>query len=94
MDDGVRTEWEDFLSVMFDCEECKHPFHFGECPIRIWSSGDRDPCGCQGKVGRRSCNRHGNCDKVDWKWRKEHNGEEPPFNIHCHDEDCEDCFGK
>ena len=35
----------------------------------------------------RSCNRHTDCNAVDDKvW--------PRFTDHCHDDDCEDCFGQ
>jgi hypothetical protein len=37
----------------------------------------------------RSCNRHDDCDA----WEKAHPNANP-FISHCHDDECEDCFGK
>jgi hypothetical protein len=43
---------------------------------------------------KRSCNRHDDCDKANAEWLADHTKERfAPFNIHCHDENCEDCFG-
>ena len=42
----------------------------------------------------RSCNRHQNCDEANQEWLVAHPAEKfVPFSFHCHDEDCEDCFG-
>lgn len=72
---------EELLALMFSCDGCGHPFHFGECPVRVWASGDKDACGCTGEKKKASCNRHNDCDKH-------------PKSDHCYDEGCEDCFGK
>lgn len=40
----------------------------------------------------RTCNRHKDCSAVDALERQA--GRTPSYNSHCHDEDCEDCFGK
>lgn len=41
-----------------------------------------------------TCNRHFDCDEANRKWLAAHPGEKfVPFNIHCHDDECEDCFG-
>lgn len=43
---------------------------------------------------RRSCNRHQDCDKAEADWRKRNPGKGgPPCSFHCHDDECEDCFG-
>ncbi len=44
----------------------------------------------------RSCNRHDDCDKANGEWLSKHPGKnfwEIPANFHCHDDECEDCFG-
>lgn len=41
---------------------------------------------------RNSCNRHGDCEKAEAAF-KEKNGRLPNLNFHCHDDECEDCFG-
>ncbi len=44
----------------------------------------------------RSCNRHSDCDEAEDKVLAKHPGMkrwEIGFNFHCHDEECEDCFG-
>jgi hypothetical protein len=41
----------------------------------------------------RSCNRHIDCGLAVQMWKDKHNGEGPGFNFHCHDDECEDCFG-
>lgn len=90
----MATGMEELLAIMFDCEGCKHPFHFGECPVRVWANGDKDDCGCEGPPKKkRSCNRHSDCDKANARYKVEY-GRDPGYNFHCHDEDCEDCFGK
>lgn len=40
---------------------------------------------------KRKCNRHSDCDKAKEKAVAEGRN---PFNICCHSEDCEDCFGQ
>lgn len=41
------------------------------------------------------CNRHGDCVAANAKWLAEHPGQRwIPANFHCHDDDCEDCFGR
>lgn len=52
----------------------------------------------------RSCNRHGDCDAADARAKANHeaNLSKPrqertitfPYSEHCHDDDCEDCFGR
>ena len=55
--------------------------------IRVWDASkyrDAHP----------SCNRHSDCKAADAKWLESHPDEKfVPFNIHCHDEECEGCFG-
>jgi hypothetical protein len=41
----------------------------------------------------RSCNRHSDCDKAVENWKRNHNGQMPSPGFHCHDDECEDCFG-
>ena len=44
--------------------------------------------------GSRSCNRHFDCDKADKEWLVRNPKERRvPTNFHCHDDNCEDCFG-
>ena len=46
---------------------------------------------------KRSCNRHEDCEEANRKWLERNPGNERwmiPVNFHCHDEDCEDCFGQ
>ncbi len=46
---------------------------------------------------KRTCNRHNDCDEANAKWLAAHPGSERwniPANFHCHDDDCEDCFGQ
>lgn len=42
---------------------------------------------------RRSCNRHDDCDKFDKEYKEKYKVDFVPYNQHCHDEECEDCFG-
>ncbi len=45
---------------------------------------------------KRSCNRHSDCDDAEAKLLERTPGMTKAnisFNFHCHDEDCEDCFG-
>jgi|SRR5579859_3736937 len=43
---------------------------------------------------QRGCNRHNDCDAADAKWLAAHPEEKfVPFSFHCHDDECEDCFG-
>jgi hypothetical protein len=39
-----------------------------------------------------SCNRHNDCKAATEKFERD-NGRKPGFNFHCHDDECEDCFG-
>lgn len=41
---------------------------------------------------KRTCNRHDDCDAVDERFKAK--SLPLPVDLHCHDEDCEDCFGK
>lgn len=44
----------------------------------------------------RQCNRHNDCDQANRDWLASNPGKqywEVPVNMHCHDDDCEDCFG-
>lgn len=60
--------------------------------------GDRENVGSaavatqRARENRRSCNRHDDCTKAEEEFKAE-NGRAPGFNFHCHDEECEDCFG-
>ena|ERR1039458_10197308 len=43
-----------------------------------------------------SCNRHVDCDIAIQVWLEKHPGKtrtDIPFSFHCHDDECEDCFG-
>lgn len=41
------------------------------------------------------CNRHLNCHEAEFSYRAQSEGRRPiPSNFHCHDDDCEDCFGQ
>lgn len=43
---------------------------------------------------KRTCNRHFDCDEADKDWKERNPGSQwIPANFHCHDDDCEDCFG-
>jgi hypothetical protein len=47
-----------------------------------------------GLILQRVCNRHSDCDKAEREWLKAHpNSKWCPVNFHCHDDECEDCFG-
>lgn len=39
------------------------------------------------------CNRHSDCAAAVENFKRNNSGKTPGFNFHCHDEDCEDCFG-
>jgi hypothetical protein len=39
------------------------------------------------------CNRHDDCAAAVENWKRNHNGEAPGLGFHCHDDECEDCFG-
>jgi hypothetical protein len=41
---------------------------------------------------RNSCNRHDDCKAADEAYVARH-GERPGWNFHCHDEECDECFG-
>lgn len=41
---------------------------------------------------RNKCNRHSDCAAANQAYRAKH-GRDPNFGFHCHDDDCEDCFG-
>lgn len=40
----------------------------------------------------KSCNRHVDCEVAEQVF-KEKNGRLPNLSFHCHDDECEDCFG-
>lgn len=42
--------------------------------------------------GKRTCNRHDDCDVAEAEYEKR-TGRKPGFTFHCHDEGCEECFG-
>ena len=43
---------------------------------------------------KRSCNRHSDCDQANKDWLLNHHMEKyVPIHFHCHDDECEDCFG-
>jgi hypothetical protein len=43
-------------------------------------------------AGKRSCNLHVDCDAVEARLITE--GKKRPFiNLHCHNDECEECFG-
>lgn len=43
---------------------------------------------------KRTCNRHTDCDAAVLKWKAEHpQSPYTPVDFHCHDDECEDCFG-
>lgn len=43
---------------------------------------------------KRSCNRHDDCGEADKKWLANHPKElYTPVNFHCHNDECEECFG-
>jgi len=41
----------------------------------------------------RGCNRHDNCEVAEKARLEKNPGTYTPINFHCHDDDCEDCFG-
>ncbi len=45
---------------------------------------------------RRSCNRHFDCDEAERLVLERHPGKtrmDISFNFHCHNDECEECFG-
>jgi hypothetical protein len=40
----------------------------------------------------KSCNRHGDCDEADAIFEKR-NGRKPGYGFHCHNDECDECFG-
>lgn len=43
---------------------------------------------------KRSCNRHADCYAAETEWYRAHPERQYiPVNFHCHDDECEDCFG-
>ena len=41
-----------------------------------------------------SCNRHSDCDKANTEWLERHPGQIfVPVDFHCHNDECEECFG-
>ena len=43
---------------------------------------------------RNTCNRHSNCEQAAKDWLNNHGMEKyVPVGFHCHDDECEDCFG-
>jgi hypothetical protein len=43
--------------------------------------------------GKRSCNRHSDCDEAEAKVLAANPGNQISASFHCHDDECEDCFG-
>lgn len=72
------------------------PFTMPQCPKWPDCILAADPIGAVApqppKV--RACNRHSDCDHFDAEYKARRNVEFVPYNQHCHDEDCEDCFGQ
>jgi hypothetical protein len=45
-------------------------------------------------TAKRSCNRHDDCDQAAKDWLLNHHMEKyVPVNFHCHNDECEECFG-
>lgn len=45
-------------------------------------------------VPTKSCNRHQDCDEATKNWLTSHPGEIfTPMDFHCHNDECEECFG-
>lgn len=45
---------------------------------------------------RKSCNRHSDCEAAETEMLKRHPSKtkrDVSVSFHCHDEECEDCFG-
>lgn len=42
---------------------------------------------------RTSCNRHNDCEQAEKDRLTRHPGTLPPFSFHCHNDECEECFG-
>ena len=105
----IRAELAAFLkrnnivSIMLDTDEHCVSVDIVKLPpdikpvLTLWGSiYVRDaPVDAQVKMSN-SCNRHSDCEVaiqeylVKYPNKKRH---EIPFGFHCHDEDCEDCFG-
>ena len=41
----------------------------------------------------KGCNLHDDCAAFNAEYRKAHNTAFVPYNLHCHDDECEDCYG-
>ena len=54
--------------------------------------GGRKSCIC-GEPLVRSCNRHADCNEAERLRIERYPGTLVPANFHCHDDECEDCFG-
>jgi hypothetical protein len=39
-----------------------------------------------------TCNRHGDCDEAEAVFQKR-NGRKPGYGFHCHNDECDECFG-
>ena len=56
----------------------------------------RDPLSPPIPLGKRSCNRHFDCEDAEAKVLARNPGMKKidiGFNFHCHNDECEDCFG-
>lgn len=42
---------------------------------------------------RTGCNRHDDCEQAEKDRLTRHPGTRPPFSFHCHNDECEECFG-
>lgn len=80
------------------CPECFTAFAFEKGIVLYWPvrisrhSQETAPQISAEEHKIRSCNRHSNCEKAEEEYRQR-KGREPGFNFHCHDDECEDCFG-
>jgi hypothetical protein len=52
----------------------------------------KDPSTAPKATQPSECNRHSDCDAADAAYRKRE-GRDPSYSFHCHDDECEDCFG-
>lgn len=53
-----------------------------------------DPPAAPVPSAKRSCNRHDDCGEADKTYLSIHTKERfTPANFHCHNDECEDCFG-
>lgn len=78
----ARIKWAQMLDI--------HPDNL--YPIKEWSK----PTSVIEKTEKaRSCNRHNDCEKAEEEVMKRRNitRDKISGNFHCHDDECEDCFG-